>query len=374
MYLTPSKKIARSLDKHLCGPIYYFPSSGLKALLLRYIFKFIGLLAIKKITELFINYGLVNISLINNLHKISRNFHKLQDAIFIGFGRHASGEKAVKEAERYNAKWLLLEDGFIRSVGLGSDGEITSSLVVDDVGIYYDSRSPSKIENLLNYDENLNGVDDINLAQEAIDLIKNNNITKYNHAEDIPPDYFPRNNRRRVLVVDQTKNDLSIIYGNPNSYTFNDILESVIQENTGDDIYVKLHPESISGYKGANFSIESLKKHNIHPITEQYNIISILKEMDSVYVMSSQVGLEALILDKHVVCFGTPFYAGWGLTDDRSEIKRRYRKRILIELFIATYIKYTVFINTETGERCDVTDAIRQIIKKKPSYGQVINH
>lgn len=366
MYLTSSKKITHSLDKHLGGQIYYFPSSGLKALLLRFLFRNVGLPRLNKITNLLIKTGAIKTSFINNLHKISRSFHKLQDAVFVGFGRHASGLQAVKEAERYNAKWMLLEDGFIRSVGLGSNGEITSSLVVDDIGIYYDLRSPSKIENLLNYDDGLNDAEDIRLAHEAIDLIKKYNITKYNHAEDISVDYFPDNGRKGVLIVDQTKNDLSILYGNPHSYTFNDILEAAIKENPGAEIYVKLHPESISGYKGANLSIDSLKEYNIHPITEQCNIISILKEMDSVYVMSSQVGLEALILNKNVVCFGTPFYAGWGLTDDRSKIKRRYRKRTLIELFIATYIKYTVYINTETGERCDVTDTIRQIIKKKP--------
>ena len=42
-----------------------------------------------------------------------------------------------------------MEDGFLRSVGLGSDLTAPASLVVDRQGIYYDPSKPSELESIL---------------------------------------------------------------------------------------------------------------------------------------------------------------------------------------------------------------------------------
>src|SRR5690606_41697188 len=43
------------------------------------------------------------------------------------------------------------------------------------------------------------------------------------------------------------------------------------------------------------------------------------------------------------ICFGAPFYAGWGLTDDRQPIPHRSRKRSLEDIFHFFYIWYTIY-------------------------------
>ena len=45
---------------------------------------------------------------------------------------------------------VRIEDGFYRSVGLGSDFVYPSSLVFDRSGIYLDPRTPSDLESILN--------------------------------------------------------------------------------------------------------------------------------------------------------------------------------------------------------------------------------
>ena len=45
---------------------------------------------------------------------------------------------------------IRMEDGFIRSVGLGSDFNWPYSLVLDEKGIYYDPSRPSGLEDILN--------------------------------------------------------------------------------------------------------------------------------------------------------------------------------------------------------------------------------
>ncbi|HIP12164.1 MAG TPA: capsule polysaccharide transporter, partial [Arcobacter sp.] len=97
---------------------------------------------------------------------------------FKGWGRKRTGRFALWCYKCFGGKLTLLEDGFIRSIGLGVDGSPSFSLVEDDVGIYYDSTAPSKLENILSaYDFNS---DDtlIKTATNAMSLIKKHHISK----------------------------------------------------------------------------------------------------------------------------------------------------------------------------------------------------
>ena len=73
-----------------------------------------------------------------------------KDAVFYGWGRKKSGQHAIALAKKYHASFVLLEDGFIRSVGLGVNGSPSFPLIEDSVGIYYDATAPSELESILN--------------------------------------------------------------------------------------------------------------------------------------------------------------------------------------------------------------------------------
>jgi capsule polysaccharide export protein KpsC/LpsZ len=59
-------------------------------------------------------------------------------------------EKWQAQADAQRIPLWRMEDGFIRSSGLGSDLLAPLSLVLDKTGIYYDASRPSDLENLLN--------------------------------------------------------------------------------------------------------------------------------------------------------------------------------------------------------------------------------
>ena len=87
------------------------------------------------------------------------------------------------------------------------------------------------------------------------------------------------------------------------------------------------------------------------------------------------MGFEALILGCECVVFGMPFYAGWGLTDDRVACLRRKRILSLTEVFAASYILYTKYNNPFSKKTSDIIDTINTInrfknieIKKKIRY------
>ena len=264
------------------------------------------------------------------------------------------------QARAYAAKrglpYLSLEDGFIRSFGVG-EGFPPLSMVVDHSGIYYDASRPSDLEKLLNSDECLCQKDDQN-ARAAMEWIRDGSFSKYNHAASIGAKMFDTTRPgRKVLVVDQTSGDMSVSLGGADAKTFSDMLQAAMAENPDATVYVKTHPDVSSGRK-RGYLTDVQSKERIVVLRESVNPLDLIAFMDKVYVVSSTMGFEALIVGKQVVCFGVPWYAGWGLTDDRCiqhpAMTRRRKQRTVTELFAAAYMRYTRYLDPVTGQEGDL--------------------
>ncbi|HFZ5019112.1 TPA: capsular polysaccharide biosynthesis protein [Campylobacter jejuni] len=301
----------------------------------------------------------------------ARNFYSIflykknlkinKDDLFFGWGRKKSGLKAMNLAKKYKAKFILLEDGFIRSLNLGVENSPSFSMVKDDIGIYYDATMPSKLENLLNTYEFKD--EEIKQAKKAIELIKKYKISKYNNNLDIPDDYFQKD-EKRVLIITQTANDASLEFGLAKDFKTVDMIKDAIKENPKSKIYIKIHPDVLSGKKQSDLVINSLPKECIL-ITENFNPIALLEFFDKVYTKTSGMGFEALIQECECVCYGMPFYAGWGLTKDKLECKRRMQKRSLEEVFYAAYILYSEYFNPYLNQKSNIFDTIQTLAKYK---------
>ncbi len=275
-----------------------------------------------------------------------------------GWGRKPNTARAREFAQRLRLPYLSLEDGFLRSVGLGRKGAVGISLVQDRTGIYYDATEASDLENLLNGDLDWLTRDKRELAREAIDFIRRNRLSKYNGAPDFAADSLPEA-QQRVLIVDQVAGDASLTLGMAET-RLETILDAAIEENPNATIYVKLHPETVAGCRRGMFS-ERQYERRVQFITGDFNPHSVIAPMDKVYVATSQMGFDALLQGKQVVCFGMPFYAGWGLTDDRVACPRRTARRSLEEVFAAAFIEYSRYVNPVTGKRCGIMTALRHL-------------
>ncbi|ECL6624829.1 capsular polysaccharide biosynthesis protein, partial [Campylobacter jejuni] len=249
----------------------------------------------------------------------------------------------------------------IRSLNLGVENSPSFSMVKDDIGIYYDATMPSKLENLLNTYE-FKG-EEIKQAKKAIELIKKYKISKYNNNLDIPDDYFQKD-EKRVLIIAQTANDASLEFGLAKDFKTVDMIKDAIKENPDSKIYIKIHPDVLSGKKQSDLDINSLPKECIL-ISENFNPIALLEFFDKVYTKTSGMGFEALIQECECVCYGMPFYAGWGLTKDKLECKRRMQKRSLEEVFYAAYILYSEYFNPYLNQKSNIFDTIQTLAKYK---------
>ncbi|EGJ4816185.1 capsular polysaccharide biosynthesis protein [Campylobacter lari] len=284
-----------------------------------------------------------------------------KEDIFVGWGKKKSGLKALELAKKYKVKFLLLEDGFLRSLNLGVENSPSFSIVKDEVGIYYDATAPSKLENILNTYEF--STKELEQAKKAIELIKKEKLSKYNNNLCIPKELFGAN-EERILIITQVANDASLKFGLADGFSTQEIINEAIKENPNAKIYIKIHPDVLSGKKQSDFDVQDLP-NNCVVIKENYNPIELLSHFKKVYTKTSGMGFEALMLGCECVCYGMPFYAGWGLTQDKLECKRRLKKRTLEEVFYATYILYSEYFNPYLNQKSDIFDTIHTLAKYK---------
>lgn len=284
----------------------------------------------------------------------------------LGWGFRESGRRANAWAQKAGAPTLRLEDGFLRSVTLGVRGGRALSCVVDDMGIYYDASYPSRLEKtvqetVIDYAWS----DDPALAdaRRAMDLLLEHGLSKYNHAPDFvaPADWRDD----AIVVVDQTFGDVAVKLGGADAHAFERALQAAIAENPDAPIWIKTHPDVMCGKK-RGYLTEAAKAHpRVRMLPLDVSPLTLLKNVGKVYAVSSQMGFEALLCGKPVVTFGLPWYAGWGLTDDRHAdapaLARRRGQASLVQLFHAAYLRYCRYIDPATNARGDIFAVIAHL-------------
>lgn len=282
--------------------------------------------------------------------------------LVIGWGHKKTAEKARAFAKKHALPYFALEDGFLRSLKLGVEGEQPLSLSVDRTGVYYDACEPSDLEDLLN-NTGWWTWDIQNEARSAIERFKIYDLSKYNNApsftaEDKVKLYNKvgvKPGQKLILVVDQTEGDASIALGKASRESFQTMLAVALAEPNA-VVVVKTHPDVLSGKKLSCFGT---LPPNVCVISESYAPLSFLDAFDEVYVATSQMGFEALLMGKVVHTFGVPFYAGWGLTVDHGDVPVRRKGRPSREqVFAAAYIKLCRYVNPVTRTRISLTEAI----------------
>lgn len=241
---------------------------------------------------------------------------------------------------------VRVEDGFLRSVGLGADLVRPRSLAFDARGIYFDATIPSDLEHLLqhtNFDETL-----LARARALRERVVARGTTKYNVGG--APWSRPARAERVVLVPGQVESDASLAYGAPEIRRNMDLLRAVRAAERDAYLVYKPHPDVVAGLRGEGAGEQSAKDF-CDEVVFDAPMGALLTAVDAVQVMTSQTGFEALLRGKEVTCHGQPFYAGWGLTTDTAPIARRTRRLTVDELVTAAFVLYPTYVSGRTGQR-----------------------
>jgi len=280
------------------------------------------------------------------------------------WGNETPGD-LTRLSEATGANIVRLEDGFIRSVGLGSDLIHPNSIVADTSGLYFDPHRPSDLETILNTTEF--SETDLSSATELKAFIIRNRITKYNFAQHRTPDWAS-NNKKVILVPGQVEDDASIRFGTCTVSTNIDLLKSVRLENPAAYIVYKPHPDVVSLNRRGKIPLPIANFFADH-VETKLSINNCIDAADEIHTMTSLCGFDALLRSKNVVTYGTPFYAGWGLTDDRElqidVSARRTRKLRLEELIAGTLLYYPIYWDWTLKGYTDCISIVRQIVEER---------
>ncbi|MDF0490481.1 beta-3-deoxy-D-manno-oct-2-ulosonic acid transferase [Sphingomonas sp. H39-1-10] len=241
-----------------------------------------------------------------------------------------------------------IEDGFIRSIGLGAHLHPPRSIVVDMDGIHFDPGGPSGLERLLNetdFEEAL-----IRRAADLLHMITRYGITKYG-AGLLDPLKLP-DRPRRVLVPGQVEDDLSVRLGGAGIRSNLELLRRAREAEPDAWIAYKPHPDVVAGLrKGHVLHNDALAHADI--VLPDGDMANILSQVDAVHVLTSLTGFEALTRGCEVVTHGQPFYAGWGLTTDMAPpIARRQRRLTIEQLAAGALILYPRYLDPVTNLPC----------------------
>jgi capsular polysaccharide export protein len=236
-----------------------------------------------------------------------------------------------------------MEDGFLRSVGLGSNLAMPASLVMDRQGIYFDPRTPSELETILQ-SVAFTG-DELARAEKLRTEIVRQGVSKYNVGQSIALS-IPAG-KKAILVPGQVEDDASVQLGCPAIRKNSELVLAARQAAPDAFLIYKPHPDVASGNREGTLSEEA--RSVCDHIEESASLADCLAACDEVHTLTSLVGFEALLRGHRVVVYGQPFYAGWGLTIDREPITRRTRRLTLDELVAGTLIRYPVYLNRSSG-------------------------
>jgi capsular polysaccharide export protein len=253
---------------------------------------------------------------------------------------------------------VRVEDGFLRSRGLGAELVPPLSLVTDDLGIYYDPARPSRLEQLIAARASLRP-DQRDRAEALIRHLTDAALSKYNLGGALPdlPD------GPRILVVGQVEDDASIRTGSGKICTNRALLQAARAAHPDATLIYKPHPDVEAGLRAG--ALDASDTADV--IAQNTDIAALLGHVDRLWTMTSLAGFEALIRGVAVTTTGAPFYAGWGLTDDRGDIPPRRRALPdLAGLVHATLIDYPRYFDPKTGLPCPV-----EVVTERLTTGDV---
>lgn len=283
---------------------------------------------------------------------------------FVGWGRKTPARLASRLARGLRRPFWTLEDGFLRSVGLGKQGAPAMSLVIDDLGVYYDAATPSRLERILAEDDLTPHADRARALREDI---ARRRLTKYNHLPDRSPG-LPRAGRRLVLV-DQVAGDYSVPGALANAASFAAMLAAALNEVNA-QIVLRMHPDVMAGKARGYFSALA-NRPGVILLDAPLSPHAVLDGADEIWTVSSQLGFDALLREIPVRCFGAPFYAGWGLTRDApttaeatNALARRQtanRNRSVDDLAAAALLLYPLYFDPVRGARVPAETVVERL-------------
>ncbi|MDO7836013.1 beta-3-deoxy-D-manno-oct-2-ulosonic acid transferase [Sphingobium sp. HBC34] len=253
-----------------------------------------------------------------------------------------------QEAAEQGVPVARVEDGFLRSRGLGAALHPPGSVVVDRSGIYYNARAANDLEMLLATHDFPPAL--VERARRLRTRICATGVTKYG-PEAGRMIGLPQG-RRTVLAVGQVEDDLSVRLGGTGVDGNLDFLARVRRAEPDAWIVYRPHPDVQAGHRKGHLPDAAVLAH-ADAVDTGAPLMELVQAVDEVHVLSSLTGFEALMRGRSVTVHGMPFYAGWGLTRDLARSTGRRGRQLSVDQLVAgALILYPRYIDPVTQLPC----------------------
>jgi capsular polysaccharide export protein len=267
------------------------------------------------------------------------------------------GSRALPHGLQSNINIVRVEDGFLRSVGLGAEFSPPLSWVMDRRGMHFDPAQPSDLEHLLQ--TQIWSAPQLSRAARLRERVVASGITKYSVGHSTWE--RPSGSARVILVPGQVESDASLRFGAPGLHTNVALLRAVRKACPHAHLVYKPHPD-VNARLRAQGAGEAQAKDYCDEVVTDVAMGQLLMKVDETHVLTSLAGFESLLRGKTVVCYGLPFYAGWGLTQDMLSIARRTRRLTLDELVAGSLIDYARYISRADGRSTSPERALDELM------------
>ena len=291
-------------------------------------------------------------------------------------------EELAVVAANFGCAFVRMEDGFLRSVGLGSDLIPPKAVVLDFSGIYFDPRTASDLEKLLvsaDFEE-----EELARAARLIGQIRKYGLSKYNFPEDAEihvPSWAARALGRKVLFVPgQVADDASVMFGCTSINSSMELLRIVRRENPRAFVVFRPHPDvTVGNRKGVGSKVLSLEEL-CDAVDSATPIAALLENVHEVHTLTSLVGFEGLLHGRQVFTYGVPFYAGWGLTIDRADVignpgkawlarrKVRHEALTLESLAAGVLLRYCRYFNWTENSLSSAEETVGALLRERLAF------
>ncbi len=264
------------------------------------------------------------------------------------WGRKRSARRGIKVAQSRKLPLITIEDAFLRSVQTGREGVPGLGIVADRTGISFDTGAPNDLMTLIGESDAMTAAE-VGQARKELAKLLHRRLSKYN-AFDTDISGLPS---EFVLVLDQASKDASIALGGGSHTAFHRMLAAARAENPGATILIKTHPETIAGTRTGHFD-PVYDDTKIVVWSRRTNPYVLFERARCVYCVTSQMGFEAMLAGHRPKIFGRPFFAGWGLSDDRNPDQRQHGHRSVLQIFSAAYLKYPIWYDPFSDQLCRI--------------------
>jgi capsular polysaccharide export protein len=272
------------------------------------------------------------------------------------------GSEPVSRRVGHADRW---DEGFLRLPGARTLRPLSS--IVDGLGIYYDATAASELETMLQ-EGGWESEEILARAETGIRLLREARLSLDNAPQraDLRAVLGPRTHPL-VVLVDQAPKDPTIGFGLASEKAFTTMLAAAAAEHPDAERVVIMDPAAKPGTEG-HLTVSAIEAAGARAVTQPIEAWSAIEAADHVYAVTSHLGFEAALAGRPVACFGVPFYAGWGFTDDRLDPIRRTRSRSPAEVFAAVYLICSRYFEPYGGETCRFEEAatiLRLIVEEE---------